>query len=66
MTAGTARPKPASAPALTQVVMSGFLGTAPSTLVRRLGTRGLAILPALIVQTTAGAAGVYKCGCCLC
>jgi manganese transport protein len=44
-----------------QVVMSGFLGRQSSTLARRLGTRALAILPALVVQLTHGAAGTYKC-----
>ena len=44
-----------------QVVMSGFMGKRSSTLVRRLGTRALAIMPALAVQLAYGAAGTYKC-----
>jgi manganese transport protein len=44
-----------------QVVLSGFMGVQSSTLARRLGTRALAIVPALIVQVTCGAPGTYKC-----
>ena len=44
-----------------QVVMEGFMGKSTSALARRLGTRALAIVPALIVQLTHGAAGTYKC-----
>lgn len=44
-----------------QVVMSGFMGVQGSSLVRRLGTRALAIVPALIVQLQQGAQGTYKC-----
>jgi manganese transport protein len=44
-----------------QVVMSGFMGVQSSTLARRLGTRALAILPALVVQMKRGAQGTYQC-----
>eukprot|EP00892_Ulva_mutabilis_P003201 jgi/Ulvmu1/12882/UM098_0070.1 len=43
-----------------QVVMSGFVGLTSSTLVRRLTTRALAIVPALCVQLLYGAEGTYR------
>lgn len=41
--------------------MSGFVGLTSSTLVRRLTTRALAIVPALCVQIIYGAEGTYRC-----
>ena len=44
-----------------QVVLSGFLNMRCSTFVRRLSTRGAAIIPAVIMQVFYGAPGIYKC-----
>lgn len=44
-----------------QVVMSGFLNVNSSAFVRRIATRGAAMLPAVLMQYLYGARGIYQC-----